>query len=145
MMANQRSNHSYIIFRLSRARRVVENAFGVLVARFEVYRSPIRFKLSTIRKIVLATVVLHNYLRQRNSTRSSYTPEGSIDVEDIIVDPGAITPGSWRSAPKSEIVKDLASCLGNSANAAKKIRDAFSQYFNKEGAVSWQDKAYLKH
>lgn len=49
-------------YRLSRARRVVENAFGLLVARWRIYRRPIIANVSNVRKIVQATVVLNNFI-----------------------------------------------------------------------------------
>lgn len=56
-----------INYRLSRGRQTVECAFGILVARFRVYKRPFECKLDTIDKIVLATIALHNYLRTQNS------------------------------------------------------------------------------
>lgn len=52
-------------YRLSWARRVVENAFGILSAKFMVFRAPIALKLSTTRSIVLACTCLHNFLLER--------------------------------------------------------------------------------
>ena len=43
--------------RLSRARMVVKNAFGILSSKFRVFRSPIALKTSSIRSIVLAAIV----------------------------------------------------------------------------------------
>ncbi|CAH1957561.1 unnamed protein product [Acanthoscelides obtectus] len=40
-------------YRLCRARRVVENAFGILASRFRVFRKPICLKVENIDKIVL--------------------------------------------------------------------------------------------
>ena len=67
-------------YRLSRARRVTENTFGILVARWRVLQSPIDATSEKVEKIVLACIALNNYLRQRHSPR--YTSSGFIDNKD---------------------------------------------------------------
>eukprot|EP00795_Rhopilema_esculentum_P011148 gene11148-20032_t len=52
-------------YRLSRARRVVENAFGILANRFRVFLSPLMISPENAEKVVLASCVLHNFLRER--------------------------------------------------------------------------------
>jgi len=54
-------------YRLSRARRVVENAFGMLAARFRVYRRTMDQRPDTVDKTIKATCVLHNMLRKEMS------------------------------------------------------------------------------
>lgn len=49
-------------YRLSRARRCIENAFGIFSAKFRVSRSPIHLDAAKTRKIVKACCALHNYL-----------------------------------------------------------------------------------
>jgi hypothetical protein len=51
-------------YRLSRARRFVESAFGLLAARWRVYQKPFEIPVSKVDKVVLATCVLHNFLKK---------------------------------------------------------------------------------
>ena len=53
-------------YRLSRARRIVENAFGILVQRFRVYDRRLCMDDHHVIKVVNATCVLHNYLCTAN-------------------------------------------------------------------------------
>ena len=77
---------------LSRARRVIENAFGILVARWRNFYTPIVASIENSESYVLATLVLHNYLRQTDN--AFYTPAGFIDSEN---GSGEILPGEWRN------------------------------------------------
>lgn len=78
-------------YRLSRARRIVENAFGILANRFQVFMTPMRLSPEKAEIAVLACCSLHNMLR--SSSRNVYTPPGSMDTEDVITHD--ITQGSW--------------------------------------------------
>lgn len=55
-------------YRLSRARRISENVFGIMVARFRVFRSPMEVQPGKAKDIVLAAAVLHNFLMQHSIT-----------------------------------------------------------------------------
>lgn len=80
---SQNTRERIFSYRLSRARRTVENAFSILANRFRVFLSPIDLPPSMIDMIVLACTSLHNFLI-RDHVRH-YTPEGSLDVEDLSV------------------------------------------------------------
>ena len=75
----------------SRARRVIENAFGILRAHSRIFSHPIKVSVQNIERYVMACLCLHNYLRQTEN--SLYTPQGFVDVE--LVD-GKIKEGEWR-------------------------------------------------
>ena len=77
-------------YRLSRARRVVENAFGILANRFQVLLTTMRHKPSTVKVIVKACIVLHNLMRIRYP---SIQNEMIDRPEDINTD---FIPGAWR-------------------------------------------------
>ena len=49
-------------YRLSRARLVVECAFGILTKKWKILESAIDFKLQTTETIVMALICLHNFI-----------------------------------------------------------------------------------
>ena len=127
-------------YRLSRARRTIENAFGVLAAKWRIFRKPIRANVTTVEKITKAALCLHNYLKLTEN--ANYVPSGFVDSED---GSGNIIPGDWRTV----VSDDQGGMLGLNRNVgnrykfeAGKARNDFKNYFNSpEGEVPWQ----LKH
>lgn len=123
-------------YRLSRARRISENAFGILVTRFRIFEKPIPVKVETTECIIKATCALHNWLRKTASR--TYFPTGCVDAEDI--ENGTIIPGEWRKHTSDGMVS-----LGNvgsnhySRDAARK-RDLYAEKFVTTEAVPWQWK-----
>ena len=125
-------------YRLSRARRCVENVFGVLANRFRVFRQSIPLEPSKVVTITKAACVLHNYLRTGSLTRYTYTPPNLVDQEDT--ETGQIIHGAWRQEPEC-LNPIAASSDRNPSLQAKQVREEFCSYFNTSGAVSWQDNA----
>ncbi|XP_069819926.1 uncharacterized protein [Dendropsophus ebraccatus] len=116
-------------YRLSRARRVVENAFGILANRFRIFHTAINLKPEKIEKVVLACCVLHNYLRRNDSAH--YSPPCMLDTDDC-------TNAEWRQ--ESPALAPLESVtLSRPSDCAIQCRDRYLHYFNNEGAVSWQN------
>nr|XP_033501871.1 protein ANTAGONIST OF LIKE HETEROCHROMATIN PROTEIN 1-like isoform X2 [Epinephelus lanceolatus] len=78
----QNLNRSQRLFnyRLSRARRVVENAFGILASHFRVFRTTISLDPDKVMNIIFACLCLHNFLRDRRS--DAYLPPAYVDSED---------------------------------------------------------------
>ncbi|KAK3788233.1 hypothetical protein RRG08_029029 [Elysia crispata] len=121
-------------YRLSRARRVVENVFGILVSRFAVLKSRICLQLDNIDAVVMACCVLHNFLRTNVSHQ--YTPPGSFDMED----PDTHEIQNGVRAGESNIAPLASGQTRNSSEGAKRVRDLFVDYFNNEGSVAWQNR-----
>lgn len=59
-------------YRLSRARRIIENTFGILACQWRILRKPIIGKVNTVEKIVQAIVCLHNWLRKQDIDKNEY-------------------------------------------------------------------------
>ena len=75
--------------RLSRARRIVENAFGILAQRFRLYNRHLQLNVENVDKVVKASCVLHNYLRDNrdiNAANAILNP----DRQDYLGANGAI-------------------------------------------------------
>lgn len=121
-------------YRLSRARRVVENAFGIMANKFCIFQSAINLHPQKVEKIVLACTALHNLLRREHP--SFYTPTGSLDKENIA--DGVVTPGSWR-VDRWQLLP-LERVQRNPTDEAKAVRNQFMEYFNEEGSVPWQQR-----
>ena len=76
-------------YRLSRARRVVENAFGILANRFRVFFTHIALEPAKVEKIVLACCALHNFLRVKAGTRYVNPVADHEDPETHEIIPGS--------------------------------------------------------
>lgn len=113
-------------YRLSRSRIMIENCFGILSAKFRIFRTAINADVTLIESITMSCVCLHNWLREKNSDYIAH------DLVDHEVN-GKLVEGSWRRLkngfqPLNQI----------STTVSKATRNRFSHYFSTAGSVSWQ-------
>lgn len=102
-------------YRLSRARRVVENAFGILAARWRCFRGHIEVQPEFVDKIVLASCCLHNMLCTDNE----------------------LEPDLGSNQVPENAFLNIDALRKNSTREATQIRDAFKDYFNSDsGSVA---------
>ena len=111
-------------YRISRGRRVVENAFVIRVSRFRVMMTTIELPPETVSDVVLICVVPHNILRSQYQCQHGGQQSGD---EDVPCD-GRLIGGA------ADVGRDR-----NPAREAKRLRDYLRDYFNNEGALAWQD------
>ena len=115
--------------RLSRARRVIQKAFGILSSRFRCLRRQMILAPKKAIEIVKATLVLHNFLRRHLTSESD-------DLEP-----------SESTRPTLSISERIARTLNRRqgrrhSSEAGNVRNAFASYFcNDAEKVPWQDKA----
>ncbi|XP_033117486.1 protein ALP1-like [Anneissia japonica] len=124
-------------YRLSRARRTIENSFGILAARWRIFRRPVRANISTVDDIIKATLCLHNYLIKTENAR--YSPSGFVDCYDG----GELEEREWRNVVEGD--NGMGALQANHANNysfdAKMIRDNLREYVNSvDGSVAWQNE-----
>ena len=113
-------------YRLSRVRRIVENAFGILAQRFHLYNRRLQLKPYTVIFIVKATCILHNFL-QGNSTIGATYADLNPDHEPYLGENGAIVDLDYLQGYRS-------------ARESQRIRNLFKNYFcSPEGVVTWKD------
>ena len=129
-------------YRLSRARRVVENAFGILSSRWRFLRSPIQMQPQKASKSILAAIALHNWLKKHNDCQQSYgrlyCPTGYVDYEDCH---GIIHKGTWRSDVCEAGALPEINQIGpnNYTKAAEQFRALMAEYFvSPQGQLPWQ-------
>jgi hypothetical protein len=120
-------------YRLSRARRFSENAFGILAQRFRAFHRPIGLKVSTTDLVIRSDRYLHNWLR---TTTSNYISMGCVDYEHL--ESETFHEGQWRTERNFGLspVRNIAS--NNYSTSAAVVRDQYADYFSGAGSVSWQ-------
>ena len=124
-------------YRQSRARRVIENAFEILVARWRIFSTTINASLENIESYAKAAVVIHNYLMQTEN--AMYRPSGFADSESSS---GDVTKGHWRESTGEDfdLLYNLPRVRGSrNTQDAREMRESLKDYVNSDiGSLSWQ-------
>ncbi|XP_069621426.1 uncharacterized protein [Ranitomeya imitator] len=101
-------------YRLTRARRVVECAFGILTAKWRVLLTAIKLQTETVDDVVKACVVLHNFVLSKEQ----------VSLEDNVCE---------------STLRDYQNPTFRSPVAVSRMRDSFADYFmSPAGSVDWQ-------
>lgn len=101
-------------YRLSRARRYIECSFGILANKWRIFHRPLNVSIDLAEKIVQASCVLHNFVRERDG----YNFEHTLTVEGMV----DMVPDATRGG-----------------RAINDIRDRLANYFlSNEGQIPWQ-------
>ena len=114
-------------YRLSRARRIVENAFQILVQCWRIFSRKLNLLPENADSVIKACVVLHNFLR------------GIRDLNDLTQQ---LNPDNVPFLREDGAILDLDRRGYKSSAAAKVIRNIYKNFFRRpEGQVTWQDRA----
>ena len=116
-------------YRLSRARRVVENLFGIMASRFRCLLRTLEVTPEKAVSITKACLTVHNLFRERYGMNNI-----GADEED---ENNEVIPGQWRTdAVTHEVDAQLHAPRANAAGQA--LCTTFQHYFNSDaGSVPW--------
>lgn len=111
--------------RLSRARKVVECAFGILAKKWEIFQQPLRADVENAEKFVKAACALHNFVRTRDGKMQD-KPTTTGTGESPEADSNALLDWERIEHP------------GRRSDKAINAREAFADYFmSDQGRVDW--------
>ncbi|KAL3245486.1 hypothetical protein MRX96_046902 [Rhipicephalus microplus] len=119
-------------YRLSRARRCIENAFGILVSRWWVFLGTVQGAPELLHNMIQAAVCLHNFLMED----TAYCPD---EYSDTLCGE-TVHDGEWRHTV-TEIGTKTVPSNNRPTSAAMAMRDEVADYFmSPEGSLPWQLK-----
>nr|CAI5829784.1 unnamed protein product [Callosobruchus analis] len=110
-------------YRLSRARRTVECAFGILVSKWRCLKTELQVEPHHVDKLVLTACLLHNILIDKEGLDEGVLQK--IDSKNIVDNARSTVTG-----PR---------CYNRAGRDAYYIRDQFKIFFNTVGATNFQD------
>uniref|UniRef100_A0A1I7YPK6 DDE Tnp4 domain-containing protein n=1 Tax=Steinernema glaseri TaxID=37863 RepID=A0A1I7YPK6_9BILA len=129
--AKDRTKHEFNK-RLSRARRVTENCFGVLVNRFRVLRGTLETSPNESTRLICALALLHNWIKTREmETNRTLEDEEEGEEEQL---------GNYEDYEEyGDESTSSASTQNSSTREGARVRNTFRSLFSSdEGRLHWQ-------
>ncbi|KAK0404358.1 hypothetical protein QR680_017419 [Steinernema hermaphroditum] len=116
---NTKPEEATFNFRLSHARNVIENAFGILSARWRILLKDIETSVDLSDLIVASCIHLHNFIMEEESPGAPRNEEASENLR-------------LQSAPVQPLRSSSATVI------ARNVRNYLMDFFENEGAVPYQ-------
>ena len=109
--------------RLSRARKCVKCAFGLLAAKWEIFQHPLKLNVTNSIKVIKASCALHNFARARDGK-----------FKDL---PTSL--GETLRSPRQPLLTSIEALTqtGRRSDTATQIRENFKNFFINENPVDW--------
>ena len=118
-------------YRLSHACRIVENEFGIVVQRWQIFNRRMQLLPENMDCVIKTSCVLHNYLTE---------------AKDLSAINQKLNPGGISYLREDGAILDVQNLHWyHTATQAKAICDIYTGYFNSpQGALHWQARAALE-
>lgn len=116
-------------YRQSRARRIIECAFGLLKHKWRVYDSPIGLAIPSTEKIVLPTLCLHNFLITSELSDHEEERRYSVQGQNNFVWNDQVNEDDEPEANGAQNLPNFEAIL---------IRNTLARYFTEEGEEDFQ-------
>jgi len=123
--------------RICRARRIVENVFGLSSSVFRVLRKPVLLEPEKAQLVAMTIACLHSFLRRSPDSAAIYTPPGTFDYEEN----GRVIEGNWRAMSTENMTTlfPIKKTARKPPLKAKEIGEELAAYFLSGGRVEWQN------
>lgn len=126
-------------YRLSRARRVSENAFGITTSLFPIFSRPIDLRSDDTRNnLIVSSCILHNMIRDESADffLKHKTNDTIVDLEQNEL------MANNNNNIENQIISSDENVIQTTSqmNSAIKARETFVHYFSSQGALKWRNQ-----